>query len=346
MKYWLLLFAFPFFLSAELVWQSQIKKPFAITIKLNSQQVPLDGFLIIEADFQYPSSYELNVENILNQLTWIANPLAPQIKLETSSISSLPTEKGIEFQRLHVTLSPLVSKSFDISFFSINFMSKEGNQPVNILTPVFNVQVLPISSQNNSLATAPLIPLEPEFPLGLTEANRQFLIENPKRWENEKRNIQRILAQHTFPWLTLTVLLGCAAISWAAYLTRERWLTRHLKPIPTPSPNQQAVQAIQTLQEKHLLEKGFIQDYYAELSSILLQIFQTRFGWKTKEMTTFEINQILKEEPALSLNQKKDILLFLTEMDQVKFAGKKPSLESTKEFFQQVKNLIQQLTSF
>ena len=344
MRAWFFLLMFPALLSGELIWQAEVQKPFAITIKLNSQQIPLDGFLELEADFRYPISYQLNVDPLLDQLTWSANPLAPQLSLYQSTLSSLPTDEGMQVQRLHATITPLVTGPIDISFLTITFLPKKKSQPpLHILTPIFTFQVIPLPNQTAPLPSAQLIPLEPQFPLGLTEANRQFLIDSPGRVEEEKRRIQQLLEEHTFPWLTMLALLGCGGIGWAAYLTRDRWPKRSLKPIAVLSPKQQADKALHALQEGHLLDRGLFQTYYAELSSILLAALQSRLRWKTSELTTAEVARALKEESALSLDQKKHLMSVLTEIDQVKFADKTPSLEEAKQMYEQIKDFIQQL---
>jgi hypothetical protein len=344
MKSWLFLLLFPLLLNAEMTWQADTSKPFALSIKLSDQQVALDVSLNLEVDFQFPSSYQLKADTLRDQLAWSANPLAPSFSVDQWSLSPLEAKQDLQKQRLQATLTPLTTGSLVLSLLTVSFLPKdESLPPVRILTPVFHIQVLPPTISSASLPPAPLIPLEPQFPLGLTEANRQFLLDNSERWEKEKSHMQRILEEHTFPWLTLAILMGCGGIGWAAYLTRERWSKPLLKPAPSPSVKQQIHQAVKTLQARPWLEQGLIQNYYAELSSIFLVALQARLGWKTKEMTTAEIAQALKEEPTLSSPQKKDIVLFLTEMDQVKFAGKKPSAESARQLFQQVHDFVQQL---
>jgi hypothetical protein len=346
MKFWLFLLGFPALLSGEMIWQADIQKPFAITIQLNSQQIPLDGLLDLEADFQYPSSYQLSVNSLLDKLTWSANPLFPKLSLYQSTIESIPTKEGLQIQRLHATLSPLVAGPLEISFLTITFLPKEKSQsPLPVLTPIFTLQVTPLSGQIPPLPTAPVIPLQPQFPLGLTEANRELLIDNPARIEEEKRRIQVTLDSHTFPWLTVLALLGCGGIGWTAYLTRERWYKRPSKPISTISPQQKVNQSLQNLQKGHLLEQGLIQTYYSELSSILMDALHSRASKLTSKLTTAELAHRLKDEHNLSSNQKRDVLSFLAEIDQVKFAGETPSLEHAKQMYHKIEGFIQQLYS-
>jgi hypothetical protein len=342
MRYWFFLLGLPALLNAEIVWQADIQKPFVITIKLSSQQIPRNGVLDLDAEFHYPSSYELKVDDVLDQLIWSANPLAPQLHLNQSSIYSIPAEEGLQTQRLHAKISPLAPGPLDLSLLTVTFLPKENAQlPLHILTPIFNLQVLPLATQKAPLSFAPLIPLEPQFPLDLTQANRQFLIDNPERLEEEKRRIQCQLEQHTFPWLTMIILLGCGGIGWAAYLTREFWSKRRLKPVTVLSPKQQAHQALSTLQGRHFLEKNLIQTYYTELASILLTALQHLLKRKTQELTTTELAQVLSDEATFSQKQKQEILSILAEIDQVKFADKKPSLETAREMHQRIQNVIE-----
>ena len=78
-------------------------------------------------------------------------------------------------------------------------------------------------------AIAPLLPLEPQFPLTLTSANRQLLIDNPEELQRAKEHIRDELKKHTFPWITLAILLIFGGMGWVAYLIRDEWLKRFLE---------------------------------------------------------------------------------------------------------------------
>lgn len=197
----------------------------------------------------------------------------------------------------------------------------------------------PLSSEQ----IAPLIPLNPQYPLSLTQTNRELFIDNPTHQAKEKKWIQDQLEAHTFPWLTLIILIGAGGIGWAAYLTRDDWFKNQLKPVKSISPKQQAEEALSALKKHHFLEQGLIHTYYMQLTSILLTALQARLDWKKKELTTSEITQALNTESILSLNQKQNLLSFLNEMDQVKFAGKQPSIEDAQQMDQSIHRFIQQL---
>ena len=184
--FWIL--AIPFFLNGEIAWQADVQKPFALSIKLSSDHINLNEFLNLDAEFRYPSSYQVNIESLIDQLGWSANPLAPLMEVYQTTASSLQAEEGMIGQRLHAIIRPLQQGTLNVSFLNISFEPKEkGQKALEILTPVFAIQVEPANNQI-PLVIAPLIPLEPEFPLGLTEANREFLWDSPERHETEKRS--------------------------------------------------------------------------------------------------------------------------------------------------------------
>ena len=317
-----------------------MQKPFALSIQLNSEQISLDDFLYLDAEFHYPSSYQLDIEALIDQLGWSANPLAPQLNVYQTTVTSLKNEEDVIGQKLHAVIRPLVEGSIDVSFLNVAFQPKDKTKtPLTILTPVFTIQTIPIKEQK-PLAYAPLIPLEPEFPLGLTEANRQFLRESPERLEADKQTLQEAIGRHTFPWAALAVLLGLGGIGWTAYLMRDYLPKPKRKEPPALSPKEQAEKALQELETRKLIDQGQPKAQAAELSSILLAAMEPRAGRTFKELTTTELAQALKEEPSFSRSQKDSILSFLSETDQIKFAGKTPSAEEFKKLEQKLRGIL------
>ena len=343
MKFWLFLIGLPSLLSSEIIWQADIEKPFAIILKLNSSTTTLDDLLNLDAHFQYPNSYELKTDELLNFLTWSANPLAPQLSIDQSILSPVPAKEGLQAQHLQAKIRPLKLGSLDLSFLIVTFLPKDKSlSPFHVLTPVFSVQVLPSLTQINALPFAPLMPLEPQFPLDLTQANRQWL-DDPQRIEEEKKRIQYALKEHSFPWLGLLVFLGCGGLGWTAYLLRAYWPKYLSKSLPMPSPIQQALQALQALQERHLLEQNLISLYVTELISILLRALQNKLGRNIKNLTTTELSQILQNNSMLSAQQKEEFFFILTEINPLKYAAKSFSIKEAENMYQKIQLFIQRL---
>jgi hypothetical protein len=195
-------------------------------------------------------------------------------------------------------------------------------------------------AQASSLPLAPLISLDSQFPLQLTQANQQY-INDPHQLEKVKYSIQSELEQHSFPWLSLLTLLGCGGIGWVVYLTRDYWPKRLVKSPPPPSSKQQITQELQTL--LHHAPSENIQTYYAQLTSILLKALHSQFGWQTEQLTTNELAQTLRKQSQLPPSLIDNASTFLVEMDLVKFGGKKATSAEAIEMAQRIQNFIQQL---
>lgn len=219
-----------------------------------------------------------------------------------------------------------------ILFLLLPFLlSAKTNWPAE-LVPSFKLeQVLP---------TAPLIPLEPQFPLELTQENRDLFIDNPVLQEKAKASLQHDLYAHTFSLLALVIALACGGIGWAAYLSRDRWLKPADKPLAALSTQQQIAEGLQSLQNCSY-DQEHIPITYNKFSTILLNALQARFGWKTQELTTVELTETMDNEPSLSKEQIEHTLALFKEIDQVKFAGKTPSPAEAMQMAQQIRELIQ-----
>lgn len=340
MKLLFLLLSLPLWLAAEISWRADAKQPFALSIKLNAEKIALDEVLHVEAEFSYPANYELDNENLLDHLKWSANPLAPHLSLQQADFTLIQERDGVQGKKLQAVVRPLAAGPLYLTFLTVELTPKEKeNPPVEIATPVFTIQVIDAAPQKE-LSYAPLIPMTPEFPMGLTEANRQFLMEDPKRIEADKMHMQSVLERRSFPWLTLVMLLGLGALGWFAYLTREHWPKRKAKPVISLSPKEQAGKSLKELYERDYLENGLFEKYYTELSSILLTALQGFLGWKTKEMTTAELGASLKKDLSLTKESKQKIFGILNELDQVKFAGKQSTLAEAKEMHARIQALV------
>ncbi len=335
----------PLLFGAEISWKADLKEPWILSIALESEKITLDEMIHLNAEISYPADYDLNEEELLDHLKWTANPLSPLFSVLKSDISTLSSKAGIQVKKLQAVIRPLKTGPLDLSFLDIEWTSKESNKaPIKVATPVFTIQVSEAPS-SEELSYAPLIPLAPEFPMGLTEANRQFLLEDPQRIEAEKKQMQSVLERHAFPWLTITILLGLGAIAWVAFLTRDRWPKRKEKPLIKLSPKEQADQSLKALNGQNLLEKKLFQKDYTDLSSIVLNALEGNLGWNTKEMTTEELTQAFKKDLLLKKEQKQEIVFILTELDRVKFAKKEPSLEEAQGMHGRIQKLVDAMDS-
>ena len=96
-----------------------------------------------------------------------------------------------------------------------------------------------------------------------------------------------------------------------------------------------ALELLDILKKKRLLEDGLYIDFYFELSMILRIFIEKQFNIKAAEMTTYEIKQVFPNIPA-----KKQIINVLTDMDRTKFAKFNPDFSEVKEMLIWIENYI------
>lgn len=333
MRVFIFLFFIPFALFAEISWKSAEPKPFEIKITIDKSQANAGETIKFEADFIYPSNYKLDVDAILSNLTWSANPMNPLLHVYQYQISNEPHQEGISKQHLAVEMTSLQNGQVDITAQEIVFHPIEKEKPpISIATPVFIVEILPAVTTENSLSVpyAPLAPIEMQFPMNLSAENRQYFMDGAQRLAKEKRHIQMTLERHTFPWFSLMLLLGCAAVAWGVYLMRSLLPERKKAAVIPPATKEQIISKLANVHEE-------------DLSPLLQKIIRERLNIKAEHLTSDELSDVLKQQNQVSSAIKNNILELFRDMDRIKFAGIKPSSESTKQMSQKLKNIIDEL---
>jgi hypothetical protein len=89
-----------------------------------------------------------------------------------------------------------------------------------------------------------------------------------------------------------------------------------------------ALEMLEIFYNKRLLERHLFLDYYFELSMIFRFFLERQYNIKAMEMTTFEIKKSLQE-----INEKREIINILNEMDKVKFAKSIPDYQSAENYY-------------
>lgn len=341
MKFIFISIVFPILLCAELTWQADLEKPFALTIQLHPDTAGISDFIYLKVEVMYPSSYDLDFDALIEQLGWSANPLSPSFTLYRAKVSSQPAEEGVMAKQLNVIIRPHVQGPIYVSLLNIPFQPKEKEgKTIEVTTPVFTMQVESPKGEAH-LSLAPLMPLEPQFPLGLTEANRRLLWHNLEREEAELKQIQRAIDRHSFPWLGLLSLIGLGGIAWTAYLIRDLLPKHKREVISATPPKQQAEASLQDLL-KQRTTSPLTTFEASELSSILLTALTGPFKRNLKEMTTPEFARVLAREASYSHELQSKLLTFLSEMDLIKFAKKQPSLDESEKLLQDIQSILSQ----
>ncbi len=333
MKICFLLLWIPLLLNAELSWQSE-KNECSIVIQLSSDQSSLFQPIKLHAAFNYPQTYELDIHSITKQLSGPSNPLFQEWMIngdvQTSSTSG---KEGKLEQSIMVEMVPIVAGHLFLSLLNVSFKSiAEESESVHILTPLFEINVTdqPLPAPYNF---APLIALEPQFPLYLSSLNRQNLYLDPHAIiAEQERNIQ-VLREHAFPWVFLLTLGGLAILFRISVKLLEYFQQKKIKESQSISKGKQASNDLQKL--KNSLEEGSAPyaSLYLQLTDFCMKYIGERLDKKITFFTLEELQIFIDNLPKISSQIKKDLLSILNKAYYVKFANIQPSLEDCQEAY-------------
>ena len=132
-------------------------------------------------------------------------------------------------------------------------------------------------------------------------------------------------------WLLLTIVIVAGAVCGVLIYTKRMAIPfiPAKKPIP---PYEMAKQRLETLHSQHLCEKGQEREYYTELTDILREYIDKRFGINAMEMTSGQILSHLNANPETRPSEKL-MRQILEVADFVKFAKLRPMPEDNNKAY-------------
>jgi len=130
-------------------------------------------------------------------------------------------------------------------------------------------------------------------------------------------------------WKYLLVVLLLSGIGYLAYYLWKKNRKPKEKEITYNSPIEKATSLLQLLENKQLLEKGEVKEYYSELTDIVRDYIEEAIEIPAKESTTSELIAALrvasnKKKLKLSKDTLEGLEKVLKQADLVKFAKSKP----------------------
>ena len=125
-----------------------------------------------------------------------------------------------------------------------------------------------------------------------------------------------------WPWLVLILIILLSIFTYKKYFNKKKKTVVVKKNIQTPA-HILALNALKKLENKKLIDKKDIKEYYSSISEIIRRYIENRFNFPALELTTYEIlnivTSIIKKEESISLKNILEI------SDLVKFAKKIPN---------------------
>ncbi|MAR20737.1 MAG: hypothetical protein CMD25_01550 [Flavobacteriales bacterium] len=131
-----------------------------------------------------------------------------------------------------------------------------------------------------------------------------------------------------WPWLVLILIILLSIFTYKKYFNKKKKTVVVKKNIQTPA-HILALNSLKKLENKKLIDKKDIKEYYSSISEIIRRYIENRFNFPALELTTYEIlniiTAIIKKEESISLKNILEI------SDLVKFAKKIPDqIENVK----------------
>lgn len=145
----------------------------------------------------------------------------------------------------------------------------------------------------------------------------------------------------------LWIVLGASAVAFfAGLISTKIWKHREqiIPAAPPVPPHVIALNALQALKNRNLLERDECKPFYTELSLILRTYLEGRFQLNAPDETTEEIVEEMSRSPELDGSQRNILQEFMRQADMVKFAKGHPdrttmeaAFDTTRQFVEETK---------
>lgn len=137
-------------------------------------------------------------------------------------------------------------------------------------------------------------------------------------------------------------LLGAIAVSIVLWRLLRRKKQAPPAPPPPPAaevqPHELALEKFRKLEEAQLWQKGLVKDYHTELTFILREYLEARFGILALESTTTEIGEQMGYRVPIEL--RAELINLLNTSDMVKFAKAEPPAQIHEQLLEQARHFI------
>lgn len=147
------------------------------------------------------------------------------------------------------------------------------------------------------------------------------------------------LADWWWLYIICVVVLGGAFAAW--YIYRRGGLKELVKPAAKPiPPYEKAISQLEVLRSRKLCEKGQEKEFYTELTEILRQYLEGRFGINAMEMTTTQIKAAVRAN-STTRDMSSQMSQILEMADFVKFAKMRPMPEDNVRTFNHAMQFVE-----
>lgn len=140
-------------------------------------------------------------------------------------------------------------------------------------------------------------------------------------------------------WLLLTIILVAGGVC-AVLIYNKKLPVAFYAPKKVIPPYEMAIQRLGLLREQHLCERGQEREYYTELTDILREYIDKRFGINAMEMTSRQILEHLNRNETTRPSERL-MRRILEVADFVKFAKMRPLPEDNARSYSQAVEFVE-----
>jgi hypothetical protein len=258
-------------------------------------------------------------------------------QFEITAILKLP----INSKAVWPVFSDTINSKLEIIKQSKRDSSIEKNQRVvsqKITVTCFEkafVVLAPIEIKNNegqliAQSSAQLIEIKDIVTTGDTIKDIKAPLETPFIWVEIKNEL-------IYGSIALLILTALAIFLWWYFKKRKKPAVKMV--VPEITAKDSALQKLLLLDNKKLWQQGQIKEFQSELSFLLREFIEKKFGVIAMELTTAEIMQQMSRT-AVPTNEKEKLQRILQIADMTKFAKAEPSANENELCFTLTKDFI------
>ena len=148
--------------------------------------------------------------------------------------------------------------------------------------------------------------------------------------------------QENWHWFAIVIAAAGIITYIALYFSNKQVAVAAAPVVPARPVHEVALERLYALREEELWQKGKIKVYYSELTDILREYIELRFGIPALEQTTDEIVTAMHHDPEFSDETKSKVKRLLFLADLVKFAKENPIGQENELHFLVVETFIKE----
>ncbi|MCS7231259.1 MAG: hypothetical protein RMJ67_03890 [Elusimicrobiota bacterium] len=275
---------------------------------LNKKKVFLGDFFEYNILLQYPNNISIknfDIYEVIKDTSGVENfILYKKENKKYKSFLSNKTKEKFKFYIIATQLGKLKLNEFEIKYVDLN-----NNEEKTIIIPPIEIEVVPYPKPKN------------------------------KKFDGEIIDIKKQIWVKNYIGIALLLIIIMGIISYIIYNYNKKPIRLEKAQPQILDPKEVALKKLDELWNKNYIEKGYIKEFYLELTEIVRWYIEQKYEINALELTTEELFLALKKKVFKNYNIK--LKSFLDNADLAKFAKYVPEKSEIIKDFEISKELIE-----